>query len=703
MRDRTKTWSVVVLGVVWLSLAQTVCGVGDDAAANKMATEAAQMVEKDQQSLKTFQTATALMSSAVAKATDTNFKIRFKAAVLYMKRRDFKKASIFYMDAIKIADNDSKNKDAQKTAAMAHNNMCVELDRAGQLEPAFEHCQLAVKKAKWKFWYPLETLGLISDKWGETDAAREYYQKAYAINKRHALVMHSATMLPLVYSSLEDFDERNKQIHDAVDSLPNMKIDNLLTLKTVPHFYSAFFGTNNVQMYKQIAAAIQKSDPLKSAPFVKRNTHEFSGYVASHVVEIQQKRKSDPTFVSLKKGQKIKVGFTSMFFKEHASGKMIQGIIEGLDRAKFEVVIFCIKENFGAKYTGAVANRIRQRADSYIELNKPHGLAHLRKTIEDEKLDILVFAEIGMDPANYALAFARLAPVQVVTHGHASTTGIPSLDYFVSYKPFELRVKAQEFYSEKLVTFSDFSPYYKAEVPTEIPSRTKLCSDLKIPLKQDTILFVCLQTLFKLTPEFDPVFRDMLQRVPTGFLIMKTFRSSKVQEKMMERLKRTMPDVIDRVIMLGGLSQPNWFGMLRHGDVVIDSYPFGGYTTTLESLAAGNTPILTLPHEQMAGRCTKGLLDIMGISDTIAANKTNYVDIAVRLVNDKQFRFGVEEQMRTNSHLVFERQGSLGEWEQFLEEAANNIPITNLHVNKPHWRRIRSKLKPTKRHYIEKE
>jgi len=44
--------------------------------------------------------------------------------------------------------------------------------------------------------------------------------------------------------------------------------------------------------------------------------------------------------------------------------------------------------------------------------------------------------------------------------GHASTTGIPTIDYFISYKPFEIP-SAQEHYSEKLVTFSDFSPYYK--------------------------------------------------------------------------------------------------------------------------------------------------------------------------------------------------------------------------------------------------
>ena len=274
------------------------------------------------------------------------------------------------------------------------------------------------------------------------------------------------------------------------------------------------------------------------------------------------------------KSGKIKIGFSSMFFKTHASGKMIQGIIAGLDRARFEVVVFCIKERFSDPYSGVVADRIRNRADTYIELPKPRGIEAMREAVEAEELDILVYGEIGMDPANYALAFARLAPVQVMTHGHASTSGIPNVDYFVSYKPFEAP-DAQKFYSERLVTFSDFSPYYKPDVPKDMPSRAKLFRNLKVAVGAETTVFICLQTLFKLTPEFDPIFEAILKRVPDGLILMKAFRSKEVQERLMARLKATVPDVIDRVVMLPGLNAANWNGLLRHADVVLDSYPFG--------------------------------------------------------------------------------------------------------------------------------
>ena len=104
------------------------------------------------------------------------------------------------------------------------------------------------------------------------------------------------------------------------------------------------------------------------------------------------------------------------------------------------------------------------------------------------------------------------------------TTGIPTLDYYVSYKPFEV-AHAQEHYSEKLVTFSDFSNYDEVcmqggarstsrhlpqpTVPANVPSRDALFKIFGIAerVDEDTVVYVCHQTLFKLIPEFDKLFR----------------------------------------------------------------------------------------------------------------------------------------------------------------------------------------------------
>eukprot|EP00035_Acanthoeca_spectabilis_P035903 m.36738 g.36738 ORF g.36738 m.36738 type:complete len:691 (+) comp7609_c0_seq1:62-2134(+) len=654
------------------------CHGADDVAAESLRKEADALAKQGNTKM-----ALTKMASAVAKASGKNAKVRLASGMLYARVSQMDKALTDYRAAVQAGE---RSPGSEKYVAMAHNNICVELDVRGQYDDAYNHCQKAATLPS--FWYPHKTLGLIADKWSNVDEAKRHFLEAHRIKRNDALRLHAATILPLVYDSESDLDRRRKASASEVKSMLSGDVvipDPLADLVTVPHFYSAFFGTNNVNFYRNIVKVLLKSDATKPADAPTR-----LAYVAPFVANL---RKSGQSRVPGR--TRVKIGFSSMFFREHASGRMIQGVLAGLDRKLFEVVVFCIKEKPGsAPYTGIVADRIRRRADKYIELPKYRGLAFMRSTIEAEKLDILVFAEIGMDPGNYLLAFARLAPTQVVTHGHASTTGIPTLDYYVSYKPFEAE-DAQKFYTEKLVTFSDFSPYYRPELPSGIPSRRELFSNLGLGglVSDETTVLVCLQTLFKLTPNFDTVFREILQRLPKARLLLKTFRSAKVNEKLKNRLKQTMPDVYDRITILPGLSGQQWYGLLRHGDIVLDSYPFGGYTTTLEVLAAGSTPIVTLPHDQMAGRCTKGFFDLLGIDDTIASSKAEYVAITERLVTDKEFRTGVQAQLESTKDAIWERQTTVREWEEFLTQVANGQSITNLHTARPTWQRIRTKRK----------
>eukprot|EP00039_Didymoeca_costata_P031422 m.34660 g.34660 ORF g.34660 m.34660 type:complete len:484 (+) comp8759_c0_seq2:986-2437(+) len=474
-----------------------------------------------------------------------------------------------------------------------------------------------------------------------------------------------------------------------VQSMEPFILPDIKALVTVPSFYLAFFGENDVQTYRHLAHLIRQSDPIPQDQ--RSSTLSSLSYVAPHVYKARNTSKT-----------RTRVGFISMFFKEHASGKMIQGIISSLSSELFEVYIFCIKEKAGTpKYTGTVAHRIQERADEYIELEKPFGLSSMRETIAKKQLEVLVFAEIGMDPVNYLLAFSRLAPIQVVTHGHASTTGIDTLDYFISYKPFEV-TRAQAHYSEKLISFSSFSPYFKPEVPNSLPSRNKILTDLGLKnlISDDPklVLYICLQTIFKLTPQFDDVFRKILERVPNSHLLLKEFRSPKLTAKLTSRFSKTIPTVMQRIHFLPGLSNEQWFGILKHGDVILDSYPFGGYTTSLEAFAVGDTPIVTLPNPRglMAGRCTKGFFDMMGIDDTIAESKDEFVNISVRLAHDLDFQRGVRLQIASASWMLWQRNETVSEWSSFLSSVATGRSIEKfLHEENPHWYRIRVKPDPS--------
>jgi len=88
------------------------------------------------------------------------------------------------------------------------------------------------------------------------------------------------------------------------------------------------------------------------------------------------------------------------------------------------------------------------------------NLAACQKAIAADKLDVLVYADIGMEPTSYFLAFSRLAHVQCVAGGHPVTSGIPSLDYWIGNDLGEAE-DAQAHYNEKLVRLKSISNNYQ--------------------------------------------------------------------------------------------------------------------------------------------------------------------------------------------------------------------------------------------------
>ena len=161
---------------------------------------------------------------------------------------------------------------------------------------------------------------------------------------------------------------------------------------------------------------------------------------------------------------KIAVGIISRFLHQHTIGYLNSDLIKRINRDKFQVTVF----RFRGK-DDQLSEAINQAADVVIHL--PDSLAEARRMIAEQALDILFYLDIGMEPLTYFLAFARLAPVQCTTWGHADTAGIPNLDYYLSSVHAE-PPDAQQHYSEQLVLLNGFPMYCRyPEPPKEIPLR----------------------------------------------------------------------------------------------------------------------------------------------------------------------------------------------------------------------------------------
>jgi predicted O-linked N-acetylglucosamine transferase (SPINDLY family) len=341
-------------------------------------------------------------------------------------------------------------------------------------------------------------------------------------------------------------------------------------------------------------------------------------------------------------GGPLRIGFVSTYFHAHAVGRTMHGLIRDLARDSFRVDVFAITPQ-----RDELAEAIRESADRYVAL--PRDLGKVREAIESAALDILFFADIGMDPLTYFLAFWRLAPIQMVSWGHSVTSGIDTVDYYVSSEAVEAR-GSEQFYTEKLVRLPGyFMPRYRRPV---LDGARKSRRELGLP--EGKRLYYCPQNLFKLHPDFDPAIRAILERDPEGEVLLVEFLRAGVQELVCQRFARTLGPLASRVHFLPRMNHRDYLHHLSAADVILDPFYFGGCNSSCDALSLG-VPIVTLPGAQLPGRFTLGLYREMGLESCIADSPSQFVDIAVRLGRDTDYRKSVSEQISARCERLFDR------------------------------------------------
>ena len=201
-------------------------------------------------------------------------------------------------------------------------------------------------------------------------------------------------------------------------------------------------------------------------------------------------------------------------------------------------------------------------------------------------MDAILYADVGMDAFSYFLAFARLAPVQCVTWGHPVTTGISTVDYFISGCDLEID-DAEQHYSEKLVRLPGLPTYYQRP---DRPSETIGIRPAECRAEDASI---CPQTLFKLHPDFDGLIASLLRANRRG-----TWHSSRPinppDRKAPPQAGRKLPRCAIANSFPAADVPGTFPGSLASADVILDPLHFSGGNTTFEALAMG-TPIVTLP------------------------------------------------------------------------------------------------------------
>ncbi len=279
------------------------------------------------------------------------------------------------------------------------------------------------------------------------------------------------------------------------------------------------------------------------------------------------------------------------------------------------------------------------------------------------------------------LAGLRLAPIQCTSWGHPITSGSPTIDYFLSSDLMEPE-HGEEHYSETLIRLPNIGiAYPRPELPEERLNR------YDFELKEDAVLYLSCQSLFKYLPQYDYLFPEIALRVPNAqFVFLSSNASDNITEQFHQRLQKVFAchhlEGEQYCVILPRLNHNQYLNLNLMSDIFLDSLSWSGGNTTLEALAF-NLPVVTYPGEFMRGRHACGILKALGVTETIASSEAEYVEIAVKLGLDLSWRQEIKDKISINSYKIYDDQTAIKGLEDFYEQAIQAYPQKLIHFSYP--------------------
>ena len=477
----------------------------------------------------------------------------------------------------------------------------------------------------------LDNLGEALRDMGRPEEARQAFQQSLALAERAGTRVRSALLGPVVPRSTAEIIDSRSAMQAAFAALEadEVAIADPLSEVGTTNFYIAYHGLDDRALQEGIAGFF-----LRACPDL--------GWVAPHC-RAPGRRRDGP----------LRLGITSAYLHRHTIGKLNRGLIRDLSRELFRVTVLHSSDR-----RDAMADAIDADADAVVQL-PPGDLATARERVAAEELDVLLYTDVGMDPLTYYLAFARLAPVQCVTWGHPDTTGIPNLDYFLSSDLLE-PPGAEAHYSERLVRLAGLPTCYaRPEAPGEGGGRAHF------GLPADARLYVCVQNLFKLHPDFDAVLGAILERDAAGILVFIADAPGQWMRLFRDRFQAAFPALADRLIFLPRMAEADFLHLLSTADALLDPPHFSGGNTSFEAFAMG-APVVTWQAAFMRGRVSGACYRKMGFTDLVAGDADAFVELALRLANDDAWRRAMRARVGERCHVLFDDTGVVREMDRFF-------------------------------------
>ncbi|MES2032462.1 MAG: tetratricopeptide repeat protein, partial [Pseudomonadota bacterium] len=332
---------------------------------------------------------------------------------------------------------------------------------------------------------------------------------------------------------------------------------------------------------------------------------------------------------------KIRVGYLSGEFRQQATSLLLVGVLEQHDKSAFEILAIDNGYDDGSD----IRRRIVHAVDGIVDisaLNDPQAVDAIRA----QRIDILVNLNGYFGEQRTGIFARRAAPVQVNYLGFPGTLGAGFMDYILADQHV-LPPEHRQFYSEKVAWLPNC--YQANDDCREISTRAFTRAEVGLPARG--FVFCCFNNAYKITPDVFDSWMRILATVDGSVLWLLEDSAAAVANLRREAQARGIDPA--RLVFAARMSPAEHLARHRCADLFLDTLPYNAHTTASDALWAG-LPLLTCRGETFAGRVAASLLQNLGTSEVIAADRDDYERMAIELARNPERLSSIREKLSAN-------------------------------------------------------
>ena len=502
----------------------------------------------------------------------------------------------------------------------ARNNLGLALDAAGHVQEAAWQLREAIRidasHAEVHF-----NLAIALTALGDLEEATVAYRAATSLSPRYAEAFNN---LGAVCKTLGDLDEATTAFEAALRIRPDWAAahSNLAGVYERQARHDEAIASHRHAIALDPGSSVIHGNLLFALLFHPRETAEG---LRSEGAEWQRRHAEPlrPKFVEYgndrNPGRRLRIGYVSAFFRDHVVGRNLLPLFREHDRSAVEVVCYS-----NDRTDDSITQRFRGLATLWRDITKLED-ADAAALIRDDGIDILVDTTLHME-GNRLLLFARQpAPVQVTFAGYPGSTALDAIGYRLSDVHLDGPAEHDEDYAESTWclphTFWCYDPF---DANLAVTERV---------INESGITFGCLNNFAKVNDGVLALWARVLAAVPGSSLSILSQRGAHRRDTVDFLQKRGVAR--ERIEFLDPGPRQRYLELFRGLDISLDTFPYNGHTTGLDSLWMG-VPVVTLVGATVVGRAGLSQLTNLGLQELVAHTPDEYVHIAAGLAADPE-------------------------------------------------------------------